>query len=125
MGTAVHDTGTVSITVTGVNDPPIAVNDGSAGTPVATTTSDTPLTGQSTLFANDSDPDTGDTLSLNTASTTSAKGATVSVNSDGTWSYDPTTSATLQALPRGQSMTDTFTYSVKRQPRRGSATPRP
>ncbi len=108
-----HDTGTVSITVTGVNDPPIAVNDGSAGTPVATTSSDTPLTGQSTLFANDSDPDTGDTLSLKAASTTSADSATVTVNSNGTWSYDPTTSSTLQALPRDELTTDTFTYSVK------------
>ena len=106
-------TATVSITVTGVNDPPTATDDGSAGTPVASTASDTPLTGQSTLFGNDSDPDTGDTLSLKTASTTSAEGATVTVNSDGTWSYDPTTSSTLQALTRGQSTTDTFTYSVK------------
>ncbi len=87
--------------------------DGTAGSPVASTTSDTSLSGRASLFTNDTDPDTGDTLSLNTADTTSAKGATVSVNSDGTWSYDPTSSATLQAVPKGQSTTDTFTYSVK------------
>ncbi len=104
---------TVSITVTGVNDAPVAINDGSTGTPIASTTSDAPLTGQPTLFGNDGDPDTGDTLSLNTADTTSPKGATVTVNSNGTWSYDPTTSSTLQALTHGQSTTDTFTYSVK------------
>ena len=55
---------TVSITVTGVNDPPVAVNDGSARTPVATTSADTPLADQSTLFGNDTDPDTGDTHTL-------------------------------------------------------------
>ena len=66
---------TVSITVTGVNDPPVAVNDGSTETPIASTTSDTPLTSQPTLFVNDSDPDTGDTFTLNSASVTSAKGA--------------------------------------------------
>ena len=104
---------TVSITVTGVNDPPVAVNDGSTATPVASTTSDTPLTSQPTLFVNDSDPDTGDTFTLNSASVTSAKGASVTVNSDGTWTYDPSGSSTLRALTRGTSTTDTFTYTVK------------
>ncbi len=63
----------MSITVTGVNDPPIAMDDGSTGTPFASTTSDTPLTNQATLFGNDSDPDTGDTLGLNTFETTSTR----------------------------------------------------
>ena len=104
---------TVSITVTGVNDPPIAANDGSTGTPIASTTSDTPLTSQPTLFVNDGDPDTGDTFTLNSASITSAKDASVTVNSDGTWSYDPSGSSTLRALTHGTSTTDTFTYTVK------------
>lgn len=106
-------TAPVTITVTGMNHPPTAANDGSTGSPVATTNADTALTNESSLFGNDSDPDTGDTLSLSAADTVSAKGAAVTVNSNGTWSYDPTTSSTLQALTRGQSTTDTFTYSVK------------
>ena len=43
---------------------------------------------------------------------TSAKGAAVTLNADGSFSYDPTGSSTLQALPDGQSTTDTFTYRV-------------
>jgi VCBS repeat-containing protein len=40
----------------------------------------------------------------------SAKGAAVRVNADGSFTYDPSGSSTLQALPSGQSTTDTFTY---------------
>src|SRR5207253_305561 len=45
---------------------------------------------------------------------TSAKGAAVSLNADGTFSYDPTGAAQLHPpnLPIGQSTPDTFTYEV-------------
>ena len=43
---------------------------------------------------------------------TSTLGAAVTVNPDGSFSYDPTTSATLQALAAGESATDTFTYTI-------------
>ena len=42
----------------------------------------------------------------------STLGAAVTINSDGSFSYDPTVSATLQALTSGQSMVDTFSYIV-------------
>ena len=42
----------------------------------------------------------------------STLGAAVTINSDGSFSYDPTVSATLQALTLGQSMVDTFSYIV-------------
>jgi VCBS repeat-containing protein len=101
-------TATVSITVSGVNHPPVAVDD------TASTANDAKLTGPSVL-ANDTDAD-GDKLTVDqlngssSLSGTSAKGAAVTLNSDGTYSYDPTGSATLQAIPRGQTTTDTFTY---------------
>ena len=41
---------------------------------------------------------------------TSTKGAAVTLNADGSFTYDPTGSSTLQAIPRGQTTTDTFTY---------------
>jgi VCBS repeat-containing protein len=41
---------------------------------------------------------------------TSAMGSAVTINADGSFTYDPTSSAALQALPEGQSATDTFTY---------------
>ncbi|MBI1375608.1 MAG: LEPR-XLL domain-containing protein, partial [Phycisphaera sp.] len=44
---------------------------------------------------------------------TTAIGATVIVNGDGTFSYDPTTSATAGALLAGESLVDTFEYLVE------------
>lgn len=43
---------------------------------------------------------------------TSDLGATVTVNSDGSFTYDPSTSGTLQALGAGQSAEDSFYYLV-------------
>ena len=43
-------------------------------------------------------------------SNTSAKGASVNLNADGSFSYDPSNSATLAALDEGEVTTDTFTY---------------
>ncbi|MAT35820.1 MAG: hypothetical protein CMK06_11895, partial [Ponticaulis sp.] len=63
------------------------------------------------LLRNDSDGD-GDTLSVTAVNGTSANGATVTLNGDGTISYDPTGSSTIQALNDGQTLDDTFTYTV-------------
>ena len=41
---------------------------------------------------------------------TSAQGAAITVNADGSFSYDPTESPALQAVLNGQSTTDSFTY---------------
>jgi VCBS repeat-containing protein len=82
----------------------------------AATDEDTALTLD--VLANDSDPD-GDALtlaSLSDADSTAAgyqtaQGATLSIV-DGQVHYDPTTSTTLQALGTGQSLADSFSYSV-------------
>ncbi|MDA0785897.1 MAG: Ig-like domain-containing protein, partial [Proteobacteria bacterium] len=64
------------------------------------------------VLANDSDPD-GDTLSISTFDGISSLGATITAGAvEGTFVYDATGSATLQALFDGQSATDTFTYTV-------------
>ena len=65
-----------------------------------------------TLLHNDTDPDTTDVLSVVAFDATSTNGASVNVSSDGTFDYDPTGSATLQALDEGQALTDTFTYTI-------------
>ncbi|MFM2111433.1 MAG: hypothetical protein RLZZ271_93, partial [Pseudomonadota bacterium] len=62
--------------------------------------------------ANDTDED-GDALTVSAFSATSALGATVSLNLDGTFHYDPTALAAYQSLGAGQVLTDTFTYSVQ------------
>ncbi len=64
------------------------------------------------LLANDSDVDNGSSLTIAGVSTTSALGAAVTLNSDGTISYDPRGSETLQMMQDGDSLTDSFTYTV-------------
>ncbi|MFG5383632.1 Ig-like domain-containing protein, partial [Yoonia sp. R2-816] len=64
-----------------------------------------------TLLANDSDID-GDALTVTDVSATSTHGATLTLNTGGTISYDPTGAEAVQALAEGQTLTDTFTYTV-------------
>ncbi len=113
-GLGATDTATVTMTVLGTrNHSPVTQGD------TATISRTVPLHGAAVL-ANDGDPD-GDVLSvsqLNGAGGTfplhgtSAKGAVVIINADGTYTYDPTTSAALQTLAHSQSTTDTFTYGA-------------
>jgi len=63
------------------------------------------------LLGNDIDPD-GDVLSVASVAAMSTKGAVLTLNGDGTISFDPTGSAVLQALGDGETTTDTFTYEV-------------
>jgi VCBS repeat-containing protein len=99
---------TVMITVTGLNDAPIAVDD-SYGTNADGLLDLTALAG---VLFNDSDPDTGDTLTVFAADSTSAAGASVAVNADGSLSYDPTGVAAFAALAAGEIATDTFSYTA-------------
>ncbi|MDW3221631.1 MAG: cadherin-like domain-containing protein [Paracoccaceae bacterium] len=85
-----------------------------SGTVPATviTNEDTPyLFEAADLLANDSDTD-GDALGIVSVSTTSALGATVMLGSDGTILYNPITSTTLDALNFGETLQDSFTYTV-------------
>ncbi|WP_394700966.1 Ig-like domain-containing protein [uncultured Cohaesibacter sp.] len=63
------------------------------------------------LLANDTDPD-GDALTISDVSDISGHGASVTLNADGTISYDPTGVASIQALAVGETLLDTFTYEV-------------
>ncbi|MDF1754814.1 MAG: autotransporter-associated beta strand repeat-containing protein [Verrucomicrobiales bacterium] len=66
------------------------------------------------LLDNDTDTD-GDTLAIDVsggAVITSIRGATVTLQSNGEFRYDPTSAAELQGLLNGQSITDTFTYTT-------------
>ncbi len=94
---------TVTMTVTGTNDNPVAEPDSMSafedGGPV---TAD--------LVANDRDVDTGDTRSLTSVSSPSFLGSVVSVNVNGLAVYDPGTG--FQQLAQGQTVLDQFTYVV-------------
>jgi VCBS repeat-containing protein len=91
---------TVTITVTGVNDTPDAVDD------AADTDEDT-ATAPVDVLGNDTDAEGAVTVtSIDTTGTV----GTVQDNLDGTVTYDP--NGQFEALPAGQDGTDTFTYTV-------------
>ena len=96
-GTTTSNTATVSITINAVNDAPVAVNDGPF-----TTDEDTTLTlTAAQLVANDTDPDTGDTLKVHTVG--GAVNGSVILNANGTVTFTPTANYTGPAA---------FTYQV-------------
>ena len=102
------DPSTVSITVTGLNDAPVANDD---AYPINEDTILTVLPGPGVLF-NDTDVDAGDVLTVSSADNTSAQGAPVAVAADGSFTYDPTGVLALQALKVGEQIVDTFAYTV-------------
>lgn len=93
-------TATVIITITGVNDPPVAEAD------TYTTSEDSTVAGN--VLDNDDDPDTSDTHSVS-FDTSGVKGD-ISDNTDGAFDYDP--DGQFESLTDGQLATDTFTYTV-------------
>ena len=94
-------TGTVTVTVTGVNDAPTANADA--------TSLETAEAVDTDVLANDTDPDTNDTLTIDTFDVTSNQGATITQNADGTLHYDPTAST---ALTGQTEISDSFTYTL-------------
>ena len=102
-------TAQVSITVSGRNDNPNAAND------VLATNKDTRIS-FNPLSDNgngpDSDPDSTDVLTVSSVDSESSLGATVTLNEDGTVTYDPTMAATLQGLNMTDApLVDTFDYT--------------
>ncbi len=110
--TALSDSATRGITVAAVNDPPNAVDDS------GTTDEDTPLAViPPGVLANDTDVDPGDTktvVALNgtgTLTQTLGSGASVTINADGSYTYNPL--AAFQGLSTGQTASDSFTYTMQ------------
>ena len=100
-----YATGQIEITVTGVNDAPLAVNDNVA---IAEESSDQDVT--STLLANDSDPDAGETAQLAvTAIDTSSTTGLVTLE-NGVVTYSP--NGAFNSLAAGQTATDSFGYTI-------------
>lgn len=63
------------------------------------------------VLGNDTDPD-GDPLTVTGFDATSANGAAVTVNPDGSFTYDPTGVPAIEALGAGETLADTFTYTI-------------
>jgi len=98
------DTATVTITVTGVNDDPSAISDGYGVDADGFLAIAAPG-----LLANDTDPDTGDTLAVTGVDTSGTVGS-VTWNADGSFTYDP--NGQFDSLGVGETSADTFTYTV-------------
>ena len=102
----VSTSATATVTITGVSDnvAPVAADDeltlGEDAGPTDVT---------ATLLANDTDAD-GDALQVTAVQAVSEKGATVTLNPDGTVNYD--SGAIFNYLDGYQVATDTFTYTI-------------
>jgi VCBS repeat-containing protein len=115
-------TAALTITITGANDAPVAVADGSGGDAViesGVVVGDPSAAGN--VLTNDTDPDSGDTktvIEVNGAAVNVGQplvGAygTLTLGADGTWTYalnnaDPDTNA----LAQGQVASDVFNYTM-------------
>ena len=104
---------TVTITITGVNDAPVAVDD------TGTTDEDSALlVSDPGVLGNDTDAE-GDTLTVAEVNgvvanvgprVTLTSGALLTLNADGSYTYDP--NGQFESLDDGQSDTDSFTYKA-------------
>jgi fimbrial isopeptide formation D2 family protein/uncharacterized repeat protein (TIGR01451 family) len=121
-------TTTITITITGLNDPPLAVADtnrvlaDAAGTAIGNV-----VAGGVATDRPDLDPDAGDVLTVRGVAAGTVVGplaaavgvpvaglhGSLTIGPDGTYTYrvDPTDAAVL-ALRPGQTLTDTFTYTI-------------
>ncbi|MBN2293610.1 MAG: tandem-95 repeat protein, partial [Pirellulales bacterium] len=96
---------TIDFTIENVNDDPTAADDSGA------TNADTATSGS--LLGLVDDPDAGDTPEFSPSSGTTAEGAAFTIDpTSGAWTYDPTVSASLKALADGETVDDTFEYTV-------------
>ncbi|HEX4984748.1 MAG TPA: Ig-like domain-containing protein [Burkholderiales bacterium] len=95
---------TVHLTINAVNDAPVARDDAAA------TDEDTVVTGN--VLANDSDVEADALVVTSVGTFASALGASVTLAADGSYSYDPTAAASLQALGAGETAADSFTYVI-------------
>ena len=117
-------TATLAVTVQGANDAPVGVNDTATATEaggIGNGTAGTNPTGN--VLTNDTDVDAGDTKAVSAitgAAAGTVGGATagqygsLTLNADGSYTYTvDQANATVNALRVGQSLTDTFTYTVR------------
>jgi len=98
-------TATVTVTVTGVNNAPTALEDSFSAS--ADTTLDITAPG---VLGDDTDPDPGTTLSVSSIDAISLRGAAITSDGNGGFTYDPTGVEGFQLLAANETLDDTFTY---------------
>jgi VCBS repeat-containing protein len=88
-----------------MNNPPMAEND------TATTDEDNSVTVTAPgILSNDSDPDSGETLTVTAVDMSGTAGTVSAWDADGSFTYDP--NGQFEYLQVGNSTTDSFTYTV-------------
>ncbi len=108
-----QDTATITITVTGVDDDPVGVNDAGAVNEDATLS----VNAGSGVLSNDTDADASSSLSVSginggtVGQALTGTYGTLTLNSDGSYSYAANTTG-ADGLAHGATATDTFTYTV-------------
>ncbi len=120
------DTKTVTINVAAVNDPPVGVPDSGAVVESGVNPGNTAFTGtpsaSGNVLTNDTDPDAGDTKTVNTVNGSAANvGAVISgtygavtIAANGTYTYTLNNALpATQALAQGQVVTEVFNYNLK------------
>jgi VCBS repeat-containing protein len=98
--------GTATVTITGVNDAPVA-----SGDRFTIGEDDGARDVTALLLSNDRDPDRSDVLTISDVQGVSASGATIRLSPNGQVSYDP--GKVFQSLGAGETATDTFSYTVR------------
>ena len=98
---SLSDTGTLTITIAGVNDAPVANDD------TAATTEDSAVSGN--VLANDTDVDVEPLVVANPGTYVGTYG-TLTLAADGSYTYVP--NAAANALDTGESAQDVFTYTA-------------
>ncbi len=107
------DQATITITVTGVDDDPVGVNDAGAVNEDATLS----VNAGSGVLSNDTDADASSSLSVSginggtVGQELTGTYGTLTLNSDGSYSYEANTPG-ADGLAHGATATDTFTYTV-------------
>ncbi|NQZ67722.1 MAG: tandem-95 repeat protein, partial [Lentisphaeria bacterium] len=110
---ATTDVANVTIIINGVNDSPTAVDDTATVTELVDSiaSNSISMTTATGLLANDIDPE--DNLSVTSTGTFTGDYGTLSVNSDGSYSYSlDNTNTLVNALDAGENLSDTFTYTI-------------
>ncbi|WP_421789843.1 Ig-like domain-containing protein [Hyphobacterium sp.] len=101
-----EDQATATVTLTGVNDAPTAVDDG-----LATGEDDAASDVTAGLLSGDSDPDTGETAQLAVVSLNTAGTLGEALLNAGAVTYGP--NGAFEALAAGEITTDSFAYSIE------------
>ena len=109
------DTGVLEIEIKGSNDAPIAVGD--TATATEGTASQAAVNATGNVLTNDSDAETGNLVVSSVVSavtgTTTSNFGTITMASNGAFTYVVNDSnTTVDALGTGQTLTDTFTYTL-------------